>query len=93
MYKDSIIEVPTAGDIAAVSHLKDDTLRLPPFLKPKKGRPKETARKKSFLETKKKRTFHCSVCGDAAHWRVLSGVSMRHSLGSTHHAIHPVTLR
>ena len=42
--------MPSASDIAAFSHLRDDSLKLPPFSKPAAGRPSSGKRHPSCLE-------------------------------------------
>lgn len=68
-YQGVDIDMPSSAEIDAYEHLKDETLRLPPLLKPKRGRPRVSSRTECILEriTKKRRIFHCAFCASADH--------------------------
>lgn len=69
-YSEALV-MPSESDIAAFSHLRDDSLKLPPYSKPPAGRPKSGKRNLGILEQvvpagKKKRVV-CAICNLPGH--------------------------
>lgn len=69
MYSSVDVDMPSSAEIDAYENLKDESLRLPPLLKPKRGRPRVSSRTECILEriTKKRRLQHSSICSSNEH--------------------------